>query len=116
MMTSAPSLARSCVDMHLVGDLSSVRLRDELVALLGEGDIEWTLGRLFELGIAREVHPKLATGAKTVALVQKLDSLAAAGFASGQAGDAGLGHLPYSSEYPVGGCRLRAGRYRAGCC
>ena len=69
--------AKSCVDMHLVGDLSSVRLRDELVALLGEGDIEWTLGRLFELGVAREVHPKLATGAKTVALVQKLDALVA---------------------------------------
>jgi tRNA nucleotidyltransferase (CCA-adding enzyme) len=58
-----------------VGDLSSVRLRDELVALLGEEDIEWTLGRLFELGVAREVHPKLATGTKTVALVRELDSL-----------------------------------------
>jgi tRNA nucleotidyltransferase (CCA-adding enzyme) len=69
------SFAKSCVDMHLVGDLSSVRLRDELVALLGEGDIDWTLGRLFELGVAREVHPKLATGTKTVALVRKLDSL-----------------------------------------
>ncbi|MCL5734757.1 MAG: hypothetical protein M1274_04075, partial [Actinobacteria bacterium] len=30
--------------------------------------------RLFELGVAREVHPKLATGVKTVALVRKLDS------------------------------------------
>jgi tRNA nucleotidyltransferase (CCA-adding enzyme) len=69
------SLARSCVDMHLVGDLSSVRLRDELVALLSEDDVEWTLGRLFELGVAREVHPKLATGAKTVALVRRLTSL-----------------------------------------
>jgi tRNA nucleotidyltransferase (CCA-adding enzyme) len=69
------NFAKSCVDMHLVGDLSSVRLRDELIALLGEGDIEWTLGRLFELGVAREVHPKLATGAKTVTLVKKLDGL-----------------------------------------
>ena len=69
--------AKSCVDMHLVGDLSSVRLRDELIALIGEGDIEWTLGRLFELGVAREVHPKLATGTKTVALVKKLDALVA---------------------------------------
>ncbi len=71
------SFAKSCVDMHLVGDLSSVRLRDELIALLGEGDVEWTLGRLFELGVAREVHPKLATGTKTVALVKKLDRLVA---------------------------------------
>ena len=69
------NFARSCVDMHLVGDLSSVRLRDELVALLSEGDVEWTLGRLFELGVAREVHPKLATGTKTAALVKRIDSL-----------------------------------------
>jgi tRNA nucleotidyltransferase (CCA-adding enzyme) len=67
--------AKSCVDMHLVGDLSSVRLRDELVALLSEQDVEWTLGRLFELGVAREVHPKLATGSKTAALVKRLDAL-----------------------------------------
>ncbi len=36
--------ARSCVDMHLVGDLSSVRLRDELVALLSEGDVRVDAG------------------------------------------------------------------------
>ena len=71
------SFAKSCVDMHLVGDLSSVRLRDEFIALLSESDVEWTLGRLFELGVAREVHPKLATGAKTAALVKRLDSLTA---------------------------------------
>lgn len=70
------AFAKSCVDMHLVGDLSSVRLRDELVALLGETDVEWTLSRLFELGVAKEVHPKLATGAKTIALVGRLDDLA----------------------------------------
>jgi tRNA nucleotidyltransferase (CCA-adding enzyme) len=69
------AFARSCVEMHLVGDLSSVRLREELIPLLSETDVEWTLGRLFELGVAREVHPKLATGVKTVALVKKLDSL-----------------------------------------
>jgi len=69
------AFAKGCVEMHLVGDLSSVRLREELIPLLGETDVEWTLGRLFELGVAREVHPKLATGAKTVALVKKLDSL-----------------------------------------
>jgi tRNA nucleotidyltransferase (CCA-adding enzyme) len=37
--------------------------------------VEWTLCRLFELGVAREVHPKLATGARTVLLVKRLDSL-----------------------------------------
>jgi tRNA nucleotidyltransferase (CCA-adding enzyme) len=69
------AFAKSCVDMHLVGDLSSVRLRDELVALLGETDVEWTLSRLYELGVAKEVHPKLATGIKTAALVKRLDEL-----------------------------------------
>ncbi|OFW57140.1 MAG: hypothetical protein A2133_08880 [Actinobacteria bacterium RBG_16_64_13] len=69
------NFAKSCVDMHLVGDLSSVRLRDELVALLSEDDVEWTLGRLFELGVAREVHPKLATGKKTATLVKRMDAL-----------------------------------------
>jgi len=69
------AFARSCVEMHLVGDLSSVRLREELIPLLSEADVEWTLSRLHELGVAREVHPKLATGVKTVALVKRLDSL-----------------------------------------
>ena len=71
------SFAKSCVDMHLVGDLSGVRLRDELIALLSESDVEWTLGRLFELGVAREVQPKLATGAKTAVLVKRIDALVA---------------------------------------
>ena len=69
------NFARSCVEMHLVGDLSSVRLRDELISLLSEEDVRWTLGRLFELGVAHEVHPKLATGAKTASLVARLDAL-----------------------------------------
>ena len=69
------AFAKSCVEMHLVGDLSSVRLREELIPLLSESDVEWTLGRLFELGVAREVHPKLATGVKTIALVKRLDQL-----------------------------------------
>ncbi|MHB0978480.1 MAG: CBS domain-containing protein [Thermoleophilia bacterium] len=69
------ALARGCVEMRLVGDLSSARLRDELVALLGEDDVAWTLGRLFELGVARQVHPKLATGERTVELIRNLDEL-----------------------------------------
>ncbi|HEY5530187.1 MAG TPA: hypothetical protein VIL51_12185, partial [Thermoleophilia bacterium] len=71
------ALARACVDMHLVGDLSSVRLREELIPLFSEPSVGWTLKRLFELGVAREVHPKLATGEKTVALVARLDALVA---------------------------------------
>jgi len=69
------ALAKACVEMRLVGDLSSARLRDELVSLLDEADVAWTLQRLFELGVARQVHPKLATGERTVDLVQGLDLL-----------------------------------------
>lgn len=69
------SFAKSCVDMHLVGDLSGVRLRDELIALFSEQDVDWTLHRLYELGVAREVHPKLATGPKTAGLIKRIDTL-----------------------------------------
>jgi tRNA nucleotidyltransferase (CCA-adding enzyme) len=69
------ALAKACVEMRLVGDLSSARLRDELVSLLDEADVAWTLQRLFELGVARQVHPKLATGERTVDLIQRLDVL-----------------------------------------
>jgi tRNA nucleotidyltransferase (CCA-adding enzyme) len=68
-------LAKGCVEMHLVGDLSSVRLRDELVALLSEQDVDWSLRRLCELGVAHAVHPKLATDDETVQLVNRLDAL-----------------------------------------
>lgn len=69
------ALAKACVEMRLVGDLSSARLRDELVSLLDEVDVAWTLQRLFELGVARQVHPKLATGERTVDLIARLDVL-----------------------------------------
>jgi tRNA nucleotidyltransferase (CCA-adding enzyme) len=69
------SLAKSCVDMHLVGDLSSVRLRDELVALLGEDKVAWSLGRLCDLGVTQQVHQKLAADDDTVQLVERMDEL-----------------------------------------
>lgn len=52
-------LARSCVEMGLVGDLSSARLRDELVQLLEEPAAPRALVRLGELGADRAVHPHL---------------------------------------------------------
>lgn len=71
------ALAKACVDMRLVGDLSSARLRDELIALLGERDVDWSLERIYRLGVARQVHPRLATGPKTVALIHRIDGLIA---------------------------------------
>jgi tRNA nucleotidyltransferase (CCA-adding enzyme) len=50
-------LARGCVEMGLVGDLSSARLRDELIALLEEPEAPHALVRLGQLGADRAVHP-----------------------------------------------------------
>jgi tRNA nucleotidyltransferase (CCA-adding enzyme) len=69
------SLARACVEMELVGELSSARLRDELEALLSEEEVAGTLRRLDELHLDRAVHPHLAAGEDAVELVAELDDL-----------------------------------------
>ncbi|MBD0318034.1 MAG: CBS domain-containing protein [Thermoleophilia bacterium] len=71
------ALARACVEMELVGELSSARLRDELQALLDEGDAAGALTRMHELGVAHAVHPHLAADEEAVALVRALDELRA---------------------------------------
>ncbi len=52
-------LARGCIEMGLVGDLSSARLRDELVLLLEDPGAADGIRRLGELGVDRAVHPHL---------------------------------------------------------
>ena len=68
-------LARACVEMELVGELSSARLRDELQALLSEREVGDSLRRLGELRLDHAVHPHLAAGEEAVALVVELDAL-----------------------------------------
>ena len=68
-------LARGTIEMGLVGDLSSARLRDELEALLEEGDIEHSILRLAELGADRAIHPHLAADEEAVALLRRLTEL-----------------------------------------
>ncbi len=68
-------LARACVEMGLVGDLSSARLRDELVALLEEGEIRHSILRLAELGADRAIHPHLAADEEAVELLGRLTRL-----------------------------------------
>jgi tRNA nucleotidyltransferase (CCA-adding enzyme) len=70
-------LARSCIEMGLVGDLSSARLRDELIALLEEGDVRHSILRLAELGADRAIHPHLAADEEAVELFERLGALAA---------------------------------------
>jgi tRNA nucleotidyltransferase (CCA-adding enzyme) len=68
-------LARGCIEMGLVGDLSSARLRDELVLLLEEGEVEHSILRLAELGAARAIHPHLAADDEAVELLRRAREL-----------------------------------------
>jgi tRNA nucleotidyltransferase (CCA-adding enzyme) len=52
-------LARGCIEMGLVGDLSSARLRDELVLLLEDPGATAGIRRLGELGVDHAIHPHL---------------------------------------------------------
>ena len=65
-------LARACVELGLVGDLSSARLRDELQALLEEGEIRHSILRLAELGAATAIHPHLAADEEAADLYARL--------------------------------------------
>ncbi len=71
----AAGLARSCVEMGLFDDLSSTRLRDELVDILDEPDAPRSILRLAEIGVATAVHPHLAADEEAVALVERLHAL-----------------------------------------
>ncbi len=69
------NLARSCCDMDLVGDLSSARLREELVALVDEQRVDFSLQRLEELGLAPSIHARLNTTPSVRADIQASDLL-----------------------------------------
>ncbi|MEX2212051.1 MAG: CBS domain-containing protein [Gaiellaceae bacterium] len=68
-------LAHGCIEMGLVGDLSSARLRDELVALLDESAAPRAIVRLGELGAGRAIHPHLAADEKAAELLGRLREL-----------------------------------------
>jgi tRNA nucleotidyltransferase (CCA-adding enzyme) len=68
-------LARACVEMELVGELSSARLRDELQALLSEEHVADSLRRMADLRLDRAVHPHLTADEGSVALARELDEL-----------------------------------------
>ena len=69
------NLARACSAMDLVGDLSSARLRDELVLLLDEEKVDFSLRRLEELGLGASIHGRLSVGANERALIKRSDAL-----------------------------------------
>ena len=61
-------LAHACIEMGLVGDLSSARLRDELQALLEDPGAAGGILRLGELGADRAIHPHLRADAEAARL------------------------------------------------
>jgi len=68
-------LARGCIEMGLVGDLSSVRLRDELVQLLEDPGAQGGIERLGELGVDRAIHPHLRGDAEAATLFERACAL-----------------------------------------
>jgi tRNA nucleotidyltransferase (CCA-adding enzyme) len=70
------SLARGCIDMRLVGDLASARLRDELIDLLQEEHVIAALTRMAEIGLDRALHPGLDAGPESRALVERAAEVA----------------------------------------
>ncbi len=69
------NLARACCAMDLVGDLSSARLRDELVSLLDEEKVDFALRRAEELGVWPAIHGRLRVDEDTRGLVRRADLL-----------------------------------------
>jgi tRNA nucleotidyltransferase (CCA-adding enzyme) len=68
-------LARECIATGHVGDLSGARLRDELIALLEEGDVSHAIPRLAELGAEQEIHPHVVADDEAVRLFDRLREL-----------------------------------------
>jgi tRNA nucleotidyltransferase (CCA-adding enzyme) len=68
-------LARGTIEMGLVGDLSSARLRDELVALLEDPGATGGILRLGELGVDRAIHPHLRADAEGATLYERAVTL-----------------------------------------
>jgi len=64
-------LARGCIEMGLVGDLSSARLRDELQALLEDPGAAGGIVRLGELAADRAIHPHLRGDEEAAALFER---------------------------------------------
>jgi tRNA nucleotidyltransferase (CCA-adding enzyme) len=68
-------LARGTIEMGLVGDLSSARLRDELVALLEDPGATGGILRLGALGVDRAIHPRLRADADGAELFERARTL-----------------------------------------
>ena len=93
----AARLARSCVEMGLVGDLSSARLRDELTALLEEV-VGHSVPRLADLGAASAIHPHLAADDEACGLRSRAEARSRSTFPAWRLGLAVLARHMSASE------------------
>ena len=108
------NLARACCAMDLVGDLSSARLRDELVSLLDEEKVDFALRRAEELGVWPAIHGRLRVDADTRRLVRRADGLRDAHRLEDEA--AALAAPPrLAADGPGSGGDRRAGRCACAC-
>ncbi len=68
-------LAHACIEMGLVGGLSSARLRDELQRLLEDPGAIGGILRLGELAADRAIHPHLRADSEAAALFERANAL-----------------------------------------
>ena len=69
------TLAHDAVSQGHVHDLSGARMREELIALFEEGDVDHAVPRLAELGVEQAIHHHAAADAETAQLTQRLREL-----------------------------------------
>ena len=69
------ALAHDAVEQGHVHDLSGARMREELIALFEEGDVEHSIPRLAELGVEQAIHHHAAADAEGAQLTHRLREL-----------------------------------------
>ena len=69
------TLAHDAVSKGHVHDLSGARMREELIALFEEGDVDHAVPRLAELGVEQAIHHHAAADAETAQLTKRLREL-----------------------------------------
>jgi tRNA nucleotidyltransferase (CCA-adding enzyme) len=69
------ALAHDTVARGHVHDLSGARMREELIALFEEGDVDHSIPRLSELGLEQAIHHHAAADAEAAQLTQRLREL-----------------------------------------
>ena len=76
MAPETEALAREAIEAGLVGRLSGPRVREELIALLGEAEAPASILRMAELRLDQAVDPPLRAGLNAVKRLQRVQELA----------------------------------------